>query len=190
MKQVNLLWIPLFLYMSLLSYTDVSAQSKLTGLWICEIQERSNEEAYENSYLWKLKIEKDGTFLYGEGYKRYFVYEDRIGLYLYAQKEGNYNYKDSVLTLIFNNSPVAFDYGPIFTSDHGKSTRNFALEERFPPYFRQLKEITNKWIERVSQKPFEMKINLINDQEMVVSWEHIDNEGKTRLIQRTFNKTL
>ena len=35
-----------------------------------------------------------------------------------------------------------------------------------------------------------MKINLINDQEMVVSWEHIDNEGKTRLIQRTFNKTL
>ena len=65
MKQVNLLWIPLFLYMSLLSYTDVSAQSKLTGLWICEIQERSNEEAYENSYLWNLKIEKDGTFLYG-----------------------------------------------------------------------------------------------------------------------------
>lgn len=190
MKQFKLLWFPLFMYMTLFSYTDVYSQSKITGSWICEIPANSSDERYENSYLWKLKIEKDETFLFGEGYKRIFAYEDRVGVYVIAEKKGKYDFKDSMLTLTFNNTPASFDYGPIFTPDHGKFTRNFASTELFPSLIDKLKKTTNNWIEGDTQKPLEITIHTINDQQLFVTWEYIDNDGKTNLAERTFNKSI
>ena len=190
MKRFKLLWFPLFMYMTLFSFTDVYAQSKLTGSWICEMQVNSSDERYENSYLWKLIIEKNGTFLFGEGYKRIFAYEDRVGVFVIAEKRGKNDFKESTLTLTFNDSPASFDYGPIFSSNHGKFIRNFASTELFPSVINNLKEVTNNWIEDESKKPLEITIHMVNDQQMFVTWDFIDNDGKTILVERTFNKSI
>ncbi len=183
MKQFKLLWFSLFMYMTFFSYTDVYSQSKITGSWISESPAKSSDR-YENSYLKKLIIEKDGTFLYGTGYKRIFAYEDRVGVYVIAEKKGKYDYKESMLTLTFDDSPVSFDYGPIFTSDHGKFIRNFASTELFPSFIENLKKNTNEWIEEDTQKPLEITVHMVNDEEMIVTIEYGEN-----LVEKTFKKS-
>lgn len=180
MKQVSLIIKVLPVLIAILFCTEMRAQvnNNLVGLWTCEEKGRSND-CQDNWYLYKLNLGKDGKFSYAEGYKRIFLCEQRVGAYIYAQKEGTYSIKDSTLVLTFNNSPVKYDSGPIFTSEHGNTVRTFTLERNINPLIEKYREITKQWVDDQSKQPFKSTIVKNNAQELKIEWDSVSDEGET-----------
>lgn len=163
-----------------LASTSSNAQVKdLIGVWTSEVEMQPTSDCMQFWSLYRLRLDQNGLFLFEEGIKVKLICEEGVGAYAYSQKGGTYSLKDSILVLTFNDSPVTYDDGPIFTSRHSERVRKYALERHVKPNIIEIRKLTKKWIEEKSKQPLKIKIDMISGKELEIAFDIFKQDGST-----------
>ena len=164
----------LILFVTFTNATGMKAKStNHLGTWCIEFPLRNRNEGEELKVCCKLELKEDNTFSYSVGYNNVFLWEEKVGAFVYAIKQGTYVLNDSTMFLKYNDKPVTYISGPVFNSSHGELTKKMTLESVIEPWINTMTETTKRWVEGSEPPPSpnnEVKIISVDDKQLEITW--------------------
>ena len=173
----------LILFVAFTTVTGMNAKSTIhLGTWCIDFPLRNSNEGEELKVCCKLELKEDSTFSYSVGYVNVFLWEEKVGAFVLAERQGTYVLKDSAMFLEYNDKPITYKSGPVFNSSHGELTKRMTQESVISPWIEKYKKITKDWVEGSEPPPSpknEVKIVSVDDKQLEITWKE---NGETKQI--------